>query len=156
MSNSIDSKVFDLTNPPSRAEVGLPEGKDQFTHQNSDMSKFAVRVLLPAGKQLAFDALSVGVDSLGAGDPPSGDPTTMDVTYEAESLDAARDHLLGAAAQFGLNAEAVRDWHEQAQSVTEIPVRSPWLRTTLGYLIFEVRGNHSATRTTVHYVLSWT
>ena len=44
--NQIGEEVreFDLTQPPSRQEVGLPEGKSQVTYQLPDRQPFPVRV----------------------------------------------------------------------------------------------------------------
>jgi hypothetical protein len=156
MTETQETLSLDLTRPPSRVAVGMPDGKDQYTHQTKQFTDFPVRILLPGGRQLAFDARSVGVDSLRAADPPSDPPTTLDILLYPATLDLAHEHLLATAGEFGLDLQAVQDWYDQARAPqADRPVRSRWLRTTWHYLKLEVRANHQPGRTSVHYVLTW-
>lgn len=149
-------KVFDLTIPPSREEVGLPDGADVVTQQFDN--DFPVQVLLPEGKVLAFDAYLVVVDAHDAADSEISPPTTMDIYHRAASLEDGYDHFLAAAEEFGLDTQAIDNWYREATSPGNETARSLWLRTTIGYLDLEVRAVYlrpPIDDTTVHYLLAW-
>lgn len=157
---------FDLTSPPSRAEAGLPAGRTQITYEQPDKRPFQVRVSLPEGHQLDLAVRLVGFDSLGSPDPSTGPPTTLDIHHHPADLAAGRDHLLAAAAQFGLDPQPIQEWYTQATSSRPAgapgTVRSRWLSTALGYLQLQVQGRYAppvdaagSDQVVVHYALTW-
>jgi hypothetical protein len=171
-SNKVDEVLasgtgrFDLTRPPSRAEVGLPAGKADVTYQRQDHEPFEVQVVLPDGKQLTVEARLLTFDALSAPDPTTGPPTSMDVHYYAPDLDAGRDHLLVAAQAFGLDTGLIAKWYDEAKAPlpNQAPPRaeSPWLRTNVGYLRMDVQarylpadGTTGSDQTVIHYLLTW-
>ena len=156
---------FDLTSPPSRDEVGLAAGSSHVAYEQPDQRPFEIRVALPDGAGLAFDARLVWFDSLGSPDPATGPPTTLDI-HHYTTLAGARDHLLAAAEQFGFAPEAVDRWYAEASGPLPVAapstVRTPWLTATVGYLELQVRGGYSppvdtpeSDQTVVHYALRW-
>ncbi|MBB5874075.1 hypothetical protein F4553_007509 [Allocatelliglobosispora scoriae] len=159
-----DVKVFDLTSPPSRAAVGLPDGKAQYAFQTDDHKPFPIKVSLPGGKQLAFDAKIVGVDAMRAPDPKTGAPTTMDIQFYAPTLEEGRDHLAAALSDFGLDAGAAQTWFTKAAAIRDSgkveETRTPWAATKVGYLDLQLQGGYKSTgtapgQTVIHYVFSW-
>lgn len=159
-----ETKVFDLTSPPSRAVAGLGEGQTQHTFQTPDHKPFPIQVKLPLGKELAFDAKLVGFDSLKAPRPPSDPPSTMDIQYFASTLEEGRDHLVAALRDFGMDPSAAGTWYEKAKSAREAKkaddVRTPWLSGKVGYLDLQIQGGYLSSgsaqdQTVVHYVFAW-
>ncbi|MDR6227308.1 hypothetical protein [Desmospora profundinema] len=157
---------FDLTRPPSREEAGMLAGRSQVTYQHSNQNPFQVRVLLPEGKQLAVTARMVGFDSLGTPDPANAPPTTLDIHYYPATLADARDHLLAAADEFGLDQRAIGEWHAQASDPgsKQAPptVKSRWISAPVGYLSLQVQARYASPvdtpeskRIVVHYLLTW-
>ena len=163
-SGTRDVKMFDLTGPPSRAAVGLPDGREQFALQADDHKPFPIKVSLPEGKQLAFDAKIVGVDALRAPDPKTGAPTTMDIQFYAPTLEEGRDHLTTALRDFGLDTAAAQNWYTKAAAIRDSgkteDVRTPWVSTKVGYLDLQLQGGYQSSggapgQTVVHYLFSW-
>lgn len=155
---------FDLTSPPSREKVGLPDGRSDITYSRPE--PFFVRASLPERHELAFEARMVGFDSLNSPHPETGPPTTLDIHYYLETLEAGRDHLLAAVDQFGLEEQAVTEWYQEASNPDSAPgpstIRSRWISTTVGYLLLQVRGNYrpafdaaGSKQIVVHYSLFW-
>jgi hypothetical protein len=157
---------FDLTSPPSRVEAGLPAGRSEVTYELSDRQAFRVRVGLPDGHELDLDARLAVFDSIDAPEPATGPPTTLDLHHYPATLAAGRDHLLAAAAEFGLDPTPIEQWYEQASGdrPVEAPstVRTPWLTTTVGYLNLQLQGRYAppvdtpdSDRMVVHYSFTW-
>ncbi|HLU45408.1 MAG TPA: hypothetical protein VKZ67_10385 [Natronosporangium sp.] len=166
--NQIGEEVreFDLTQPPSRQEVGLPEGKSQVTYQLPDRQPFPVRVRLPGEHVIDLAVRQVGVDAMAAADPATGPPTTMDIYYYLPDVAAARDHLLALAEEYEFDREPVERWYQDAQAGPPVAgppaVRTPWLSSSVGYLRLQVRGRYAPPvdevdpgQVVVHYALSW-
>ena len=157
-------REFDLTQPPSREAVGLPDGKADVTYEQPDLTDFSVLVRLPEGKKIESDARLVGFASRGVPEPATAAPSSMDIQYYARDLEAGRDRLLAAARDFGLRNEAFTKWYDEAKAASGKAgqvVNSPWVRAKVGYLTLEVRGRYmpsaepASAQTIVHYLLTW-
>jgi hypothetical protein len=157
---------FDLTQPPSRDEAGMPPTEATVTYQRSDDSTFEVVVELPDAKRLDVDARLIAFDALGQPDPASQPPTSMDIQCFPDSLDAGRDQLLALAETFGLDTADVAMWYQEAKQprpVTAPPMpTSPWLTARVGYLTLQVQGRFTPPvsasddgQTQVHLLLTW-
>lgn len=157
-------REFDLTQPPSRAAVGIPDGKADVIYGERDLTDFALVVRLPEGKKIESEARIVGFASRSMPQPTKDAPSSMDIHYYAPDLDAGRDRLLDVARDFGLRTEAFANWYDESKAVSgkSAPsVDSLWVRGKIGYLTLEVRGRYkpsadpATTQTIVHYLLTW-
>jgi hypothetical protein len=158
------SGEFDLTRPPDRTEVGMPEGLEYVDYQRDDHQPFHVVFALPEGKRLELDVSLLGFDSYGAAQPATAPPTGADVHHYPATPEAARDHLLAAAAQFGFDPTPVAEWYRQTTGPA--PAGSPtlrtlWMTTRIGYLQMSVQARYDwpydtpeSAQVVVHYVLS--
>jgi len=157
---------FDLTSPPSRAEAGLPEGSREVVYELLDRGPFQVRVLLPEQRELDFPVRLAVFDTMDAPDPRTGPPTTLDLHHYPGSLAAGRDHLLAAAAEFGIDPAPIHQWYDTASQGPPAQgpstVRTLWLSTRVGYLQLEIQGRYAppvdtpeSDQTVIHYSLTW-
>lgn len=159
---------FDLSQPPSREEAGMPAGASTVTYQRDDHQPFQLQIQLPDGKKLAVSARLLTFDSMSSADSTTAAPSTMDVHVYPSGLAAGRDALLADAKTFGLNATLITKWYDEARAPRppQAPptVSSPWLHSKVGYLDVGVQAQYSPTvsgasgsdQTVLHYMLTWT
>lgn len=164
--------TWDLRTPPSREEAGMPPGETVVIYDRHggwwDATLIRARVLLPEGKRLEVEASNVAFDSYGA--PCSqragkSAPTTMDISVGPVPLDDARRELVRAADEFGFSRPYVEEWYSESKKAVEQGdatdwIKTPFLRSEVGYLTAEVRGSflpyeHEVEHAFVHYIFSW-
>lgn len=126
------------------------------------------QVSLPEGKRLEVKASNVAFDSYGvtcgrrAG---KSDPTTMDIGVGPVPLGEARLELLEAADEFGFSRRTIEEWYSESKRAVEQGdaterVKTPFLRSEVGYLTLDVQGRflpyeHEVEHAFVHYTFSW-
>lgn len=157
-------REFDLTQPPSRAAVGLPDGKADVIYGERDLTDFPLLVKLPGGKKIESDVRIVGFASRSKPHPTTDPPSSMDIHYYASDLEAGRDRFMAIAQDFGLKTEAIAKWYDEAKAVSGkagSSVESLWVQGKVGYLTLEVKGRYmpaaepASTQTIVHYLFTW-
>ena len=157
-------REFDLSQPPSRAAVGLADGKADVIYGERDLSDFPLVVKLPEGKKIESDARIVGFASRSKPQPTTDPPSSMDIHYYAPNLEAGRDRLMAIAQEFGLKTDAFTKWYDQANAVKGkmgSSVESLWVQGKIGYLTLEVKGRYmpapepASAQTIVHYLFTW-
>jgi len=151
-----DPVSYDLTTPPSRAEVGMEPGKDVV--DKSCDAGFETTLALPTEETTALTARRVDADSRSAADPANDPPTTMDVHSVALGPEQAMRVASGIADDVGIDVTPLLAWEQRVEGAGGgDSVDSPFLRTTLGYLTFEMQVQHLGTsgNNYVHLVLSW-
>ena len=126
------------------------------------------RVLLPEGKRVEAEASYVVLDSYGATcwkRTGTSDPTTMDISVGPVPLDDARRELLRAAEEFDLSHSDIEEWYAESkravsQGDATDRVRTPFLRSEIGYLTLDAQGRflpyeREVEHAFVHYTFSW-
>jgi len=149
---------WDLRTPPTRAEVGIPEGETTVIYQDSPDAVRTVTVRLPEDRVLTSQANSVAFSSLGTPDAATAAPSTMDIGSGLLTLDEALTELGASLRALDLPSEDADDWYREAAAARGADrVESPWMRAQVGYLTVEVQGRYNALSETavVAYVLSW-
>ena len=149
---------WDLREPPTRAEVGIPDGRTTVIYQDSPDSVRTVTVWLPEDRVLTSQANSVSFSALGSSGPTTSDPSTMDIGSGLLTLDQALDEMAASLRELGAPTEAADDWYREASAARGADrVESPWVRTEVGYLTVEIQGRYNALSGTavVAYMLSW-
>lgn len=146
---------WDLREPPTRGQLGLPEGEDSIIYEYDEQQTIDARLRLPGDQTLAVDARYVAVSAILTG-PPS-----IDLQFWTQSLDEATTELQGAVDQFGLRRSAVADWTgeiDRAESSGSLArVKTPWLETRVGAATLAVQGRYSPEEESaaVSYRVGW-
>lgn len=151
-------QTWDLTDPPTRAEVGLEDGRTTVIYQETPADVRTVTVTLPEDKVLTSQANSVSFSALGSTAPSSSDPTTMDIGSGLLPLDAALDEFAASLRVLDRPSDDADDWYREAAAASGAErVESAWVRTEVGYLTVSIQGRYSALDQTavVSYVLTW-
>jgi hypothetical protein len=132
---------YDLTRPPSRADLGMPDGK-AFVDKSCDAG-FTLSLTLPTGASTSLTARRVNADSHSASDPATDPPTTIDAHSVALTTADAVRVAGGIAGDLGIDAGPLQTWRQQVEgSASGDSVDSPFLRNTLGYLTVELQVQH--------------
>jgi hypothetical protein len=152
--DSCDPVTYDLSTPPSRSDLGMPEGESVLNVACD--AGFAVTLKLPEGASTEIEARRVNADSLGGGgNPEQSNPATMDVHSvafgTAEAIQVAGD----VADDFGIDTSALSQWEAQVESAPGDNLNSPFMRSMLGYLTAEMQVQHlgASGNNYVHLVL---
>lgn len=146
--------TYDLSAPPSRADLGLQAGKS-FMDKSCDAG-FELTLTLPQDASTSLTARRVNADSYGSDTPATGAPTTMDVHSVALSVDDAVQVGGRVAADLGITAAALDTWRQEVQGGSSDSVDSPFLRNTLGYLTVEMQVQHLGSGSNyLHLILTW-
>ena len=149
---------WDLREPPTRAEVGIPEGRTTVIYQDSPDSIRDVTVWLPEDRVLRSRANSVSFSAIGTREPATSDPWTMDIGSGLLALDEALDEMAASLRELDAPADAADDWYREAAAARGADrVESAWVSTEVGYLTVSVQGRYSALDQTavVAYLLTW-
>lgn len=149
--------TYDLTEPPTRDEVGMAAGKKVVTEE-TDRGR-PVTIALPGGRRLSTEVNLVTFDSFGAGlEAETADPTGMDMHTPRMGLPAATGVLRESLRQLGGSRELAESWRRAAESAagTEI-VRSENVPHELGYLTVRVQGRYNPVdeQASIAYILFW-
>ena len=149
--------TYDLREPPSRADVHLPDGEKTVIDEAEE--NFPVTLLLPQGRRLETKVSVVSFDSYATGTrATSADPTGADMHTARMPLEDAAAAMATSLRQLGSSDAAAGRWVEEARPASgSATVRSENVETRLGYLTFRVQGryNPSDRRATVSYSLYW-
>jgi hypothetical protein len=105
---------IDLTAPPSRDGVGMPEATSDRVWANPHRHAFRITVLLPGGRAFRSDAtlavlLSPELDA---------NPTRLIVKRPATDLEGARATLADLAPEWGLDTGEIDRWTARAAATT--------------------------------------
>jgi hypothetical protein len=149
---------WDLREPPTRAEVGIPDGRTTVIYQDSPDSVQTVTVRLPEDTVLRLRANSVSFSALGSLEPTTSQPSAMDIGSGLLPLDEALDQMAASLRELDLPTDAADDWYREAAATRGADrAESAWVSTQLGYLTVAVQGRYSALDETavVAYALSW-
>ena len=150
-----DPQSYDMSSPPSRSDLGMPEG-ETVLDVTCDTG-FEVTLKLPERRSTEMMARRVNADSLAAGDPEHSAPTTMDVHSVAFGLNEAIQVASGVAADLGIDASSLSRFRAMVTGAPGSNADSPFLRTTVGYLTAEIQVQHlgASGNNYVHLVLTW-
>lgn len=119
---------WDLRNGFTREEAGMTTG-EAAEQQRGDPNSLsiehpggepliAVRLELPGDTVLRYDASIVTVDARGPGDDVR-EPHGIILARSFASVDAAHEHLVTAAEQFGIDRVAVDAWRDRAHLLVD-------------------------------------
>lgn len=149
--------TYDLTTPPTRADVGMAAG-EKVAIDETDEGRL-VTLGLPGDRTLETEVSLVTFDSYAAGvDADTADPTGMDMHTPRMDLSAAAALLTESLRQFGGSEQIAEDWRRAAEEAqgTET-VRSTNVPYELGYLTARVQGRYSPIdhKASLAYVLFW-
>jgi hypothetical protein len=166
--------TWDLRTPPSREEAGMPSGQPYVIYEAQGWwheTPIQAQVLLPEDKRVDTEANYVALDSYGARcwkHTESSPPTTMDIGVGPVHFEEGYREMLEAADEFGFSQRDIRDteeWGLEVQAVVKEGesterIRTPFLRSEVGYLTAEVRASflpyeHEVEHAYVHYTFSW-
>ena len=109
--------TLDLTDPPSRADLGMREGRASVVLEREGGEGFDVTVKFRDGTRLTVPAVTMGVYA----DDPGSDPTSVTVRRAGEGLPVIETALDQAVADLGVaraDADAVL---EQSARATDGP-----------------------------------
>ena len=154
-SDTCEDQSYDLTTPPTRDDLGMPEGES--TMDVSCDGGFEVALTLPEDASTSFTVQRVNADSYGADDSTTGDPTTMDFHSVALDPDQAVQVANGMCSDLGIESEPLRRWKLDIKTNPNDSVDSPFVRTKLGYLTAELQLQYlpASGNSYLHLVLTW-
>lgn len=112
-----DGLDVDLAAPPSRADLGLPDGQTSVVVQNSDRSAFEATVRFSDGHTLSTLAYAAGVRADSASTPPS----QLTLRRTDLTLSELAELLRSATEDLGADLDAVEAFLRQADGSTERP-----------------------------------
>lgn len=151
-----DSLVeIDLTDPPSRADLAVPEGRTYVPLQREDNAPFTVRVTFSDGTVLESTARVLSVETDG-----DGPPTGLTVRNDGLTFDELQSTLLEDETTFGLDKASVASFLRAAphaeergtdvrRSIRASAVQEPeWLEVS-------PRMHHEGTDHMINYRLGW-
>lgn len=147
---------YDLTQPPTRVDLGMEPGASVLDVSCDE--GFQVTLALPDDAKVSLTARRVNADSRSAANPETGPPTTVDVHSVALDVDEAVRVGQSLADDLGINAQPLESWRAQVQSGTSTgSVDSPFLQARLGYLTAEMQVQHLGTsgNNHVHLIFTW-
>lgn len=137
-SASCAGRTWDLRTPPSRADVGMPPGREWVAWQCDDPQE--MRFELPEGATFSLASTLVTFDAYGTPHPETGDPATADVHTGPLGLDVAAETASGILRRLGTDAREIEEWRRQVAAASGTDwVKSPFVRGRAGYLGVEVR-----------------
>lgn len=135
---------YDLSSPPTAAQVGLPAGERSAAFNRDGTAYWRYRIALPDGR--SFTTLGFG-HVVTVDPPPTGLGNQLLVNTEAADLDAATTDLLRAAPVLGLDEEQIRRWEAQSKArpmTLADPLDNTVFRGSgLGYLTMDVQAMRS-------------
>lgn len=134
-----DSDRWDLTEPPSRADVGMPDGQSVAVYETDDDRSITFE--LPEDVTLTVEAYLVAWDSMLRSSPQSDAPGSVAVTSGYTDLETAQRRFTEAADTLGLPAAPVSRWVRAAADADGVErVESDPVRGRLGFLRLSVSG----------------
>jgi len=136
-SESCEDQTYDLTEPPTRADFGMPDGESTVTVACD--GGFVVTLNLPEDASTRLTSRRVNADSYGADDAATGDPTTIDIHSVALDPDDALQVAGGVASDLGMDEKPLHRWRFDIKASPNDSVDSPFLRSKLGYLTAELQ-----------------
>lgn len=146
---------IDLSDPPSREDLAVPDGRRATMLQREDDAAFTVRVTFSDGTVLETPARILGVETDGSG-PPTGLTIRRDrLTFDelVSTLEADRERLdldEGALASYLRAARAVTPDGNDAQAVLRSgAVAEP------EFLEVKPRTHHEGSDHMVQYLVAW-
>jgi hypothetical protein len=149
--------TYDLTTPPTRADVGMADGEKVAIDETDEGRLVSLR--LPGDRTLETEVSLVTFDSYAAGvDADTADPTGMDMHTPRMDLSAAAAVLSESLRQLGGSEQIADDWRRTAEQAhgTET-VRSENVPYEIGYVTARVQARYSPIddKASVAYVLFW-
>jgi len=150
--------AWDLTRPPTRAEVGIPDGRTTVIYEDPPGAGRTVTVTLPEDRVLRPRANSVAFSAIGTPEPTTADPSTMDIGGAVLPLDQALDEMAASLRELEIPTDTADDWYRDAAGARSVDrVDSAWVRTEVGYLTVEVQGRYDPLTESaiIAYVLLW-
>lgn len=146
---------FDLTQPPSREEVGMRPG-ERFTSVSCDQG-FAMTLMLPDKAEIGLTARRVGADSYSSANPKTSPPTTVDVHSAAQDTDEAVRSATALAAKLGIDPGPVQSWRRRVRNTPTDSVDSPFLRNRVGYVSVDMQVQHLGVsgNNYLHLIFTW-
>lgn len=147
---------YDLSTPPSRADVGMASGAS-YTNKACD-DGFELTLVLPEGAGTTLTARRVNADSYSTADPASSVPTTMDVHSVSLSLEDAVAEGRRLADELGIDHGPLAAWRTRVEaSESTDAVDTPFMRARLGYLGVEMQVQHLGVSgdNYLHLIFSW-
>ncbi len=153
-SDECEDRSYDLTQPPTRDELGMPVDKSVL--DVSCDAGFELSLTLPKGAATSMTARRVNADSYAASDPETGDPTTMDIHSVGLDVEGALQVARGVADDLGIDPKPLERWRRDVESTPDDSVDSPFMRAKIGYLTAELQVQHLGTSGTnyVHLILT--
>lgn len=151
-----DATRWDLTEPPTRAEVGMAEDASVAVYE-TDAAR-TVTFLLPQDVELPVEARLVNFVALGASDSASADPRSVDVKTPNVDLDTAYEWFVDGLARIGADPRVAQEWRRAALDPDASgAVTSTQVRRQLGYLTVygAARYDPEGGTATVSWGLSW-
>jgi hypothetical protein len=108
---------FDLTQPLTREDVGLPAGRSgTVIGHTGGRPPIETTLTLPGGGRLSVVATGIAVQ-IPAAEPESRLPSNLILNEETESLEAAHQRLLDVADDLGLDRARIEDWYRRATEI---------------------------------------
>lgn len=157
--NGSGTVTYDLTEPPTRDEVGMAAGEKVKVVFDESAGPRTVTLTLPEDHRLTADVNLVTFDSHAAGlEAETAAPTGMDMHTPRMELAAATQVLRESLRQLSGSGELAESWRRAAESTagTEI-VRSENVPHKLGYLTVRVQGRFNPVddKASIAYILFW-
>lgn len=152
-----DDTRWDLTEPPSRADVGMPEGGSVAVYE-TDAGR-TVTYELPDGVELPVRARLVTFTAFGGSEAAAtGAPTSSDAKSPNVDLDTAYGWFVDSLDRVGTGARAADDWRREARQADGVAaVSSEQVSRRFGYVTVRVAARYDpgGETATVSWVLNW-
>lgn len=140
-----DSSSWDLTEPPTRAEVGLQDGQPVAAYATDEGRE--VSFALPDDVELVVEARLVTWEAFLAEDPDTGDPTSAVATSPLVDLRTGTAWFRESLATLGLPAAEVDRWLDDVEAARRgddsAPVQSQSVGGELGFLRAGVQARYA-------------
>ncbi len=141
-------KTWDLRTPPSRVAVDMPPGKAWVAWECDDPQEMTFE--LPDHTVLSMPSTLVTFDAYSAPHPETGDPTTADVHTGPISLDVAVETASEILTKLDTDTSEIAQWQQASASSGTDTVKSPFIRSRVGYLGVEVQTTFSPLSNNAH------
>jgi hypothetical protein len=107
--------TLDLTDPPSRADLGMQDGRESVILEREGGEEFDVTVVFRDGTRLTIPAVTMGVYA----DDPGADPTSVTVRRAGEGLPVVETALDEAVSDLGVDRAEADAVVEQSARATD-------------------------------------
>lgn len=149
-----DARSLDLRQPPTRDDVGMPQGERSVDWSCDD--GFSLTVKLPDDRTLELEARALSLSTYGV-DADTNEPQGVDIHSTWLSVDDAVKLANRLADAFGMDPAPIETWSDEAQSPPDptVDTKTRFIPGTAGYVQADLQVVHQNVSgdNTVHLIM---